>query len=149
MKNLVTAVVCGSHFGDGTPDGSVVARGVREWLRLYGPIHHMVTGGASGVDSIAHALALTLGLVASVIPALWGKYGDAAGPIRNRQILEKFDVDVVLAFPGGNGTADMIGLAEAAGIPVWVWRAEWHEPGWELRTHHGKHGVQLSLPLAV
>jgi len=33
-------------------------------------------------------------------------------------MLDKGQPDLVLAFPGGNGTADMIRRAEAANIPV-------------------------------
>jgi len=33
--------------------------------------------------------------------------------------------DAVVAFPGGNGTADMVRRAEAAGVPVW--RVGWPE----------------------
>jgi len=150
MEKLSTVLVCGSRYGDGTPDGRIVARGLREWIRLYGSIHHLVTGGRDpqSVDGLAHAFALSAGIMTTAVPALWGRYGDAAGPMRNRRMLELFDVAAVLAFPGGHGTADMIALAEAVGIPVWQWNALRSEPAWELRSKP-VFGVQLVLPLAV
>lgn len=43
---------------------------------------------------------------------------NAAGPIRNQHMLDIGKPDVVLAFPGGRGTEDMIRRAEKAGVPV-------------------------------
>lgn len=44
--------------------------------------------------------------------------GKAAGPIRNQRMLDDGKPDRVLAFPGGRGTANMVKLAKAAGVPV-------------------------------
>ena len=51
-------------------------------------------------------------------PADWDTHGRGAGPIRNKQMLEEGKPDLVIAFPGGKGTANMIGQAKEAGIPV-------------------------------
>lgn len=51
-------------------------------------------------------------------PADWDRHGKAAGPIRNRQMLDEGKPDLVIAFPGGRGTANMIEQAERAGVPV-------------------------------
>ena len=42
----------------------------------------------------------------------------SAGHIRNQVMLDKGKPDVVVAFPGGRGTADMVRRAEGAGIEV-------------------------------
>jgi hypothetical protein len=42
----------------------------------------------------------------------------AAGPRRNRRMLVAFKPDVVLAFPGGAGTASCCAVARELGIPV-------------------------------
>lgn len=42
----------------------------------------------------------------------------AAGPIRNQQMLDDGKPDLVVAFPGGKGTADMVRRARVAGIPT-------------------------------
>ena len=51
-------------------------------------------------------------------PADWQKHGRAAGPIRNQQMLDEGKPDLVVAFDGGRGTADMIARAEKAGVRV-------------------------------
>ena len=43
----------------------------------------------------------------------------AAGPKRNQQMLDEAKPDMVVAFPGGKGTAHMRQIAKAAGVPVW------------------------------
>jgi hypothetical protein len=53
-----------------------------------------------------------------MFPAQWDRYGEAAGPIRNAWMLEFGKPDLVVAFPGGRGTADMISKARKAGIEV-------------------------------
>jgi hypothetical protein len=51
-------------------------------------------------------------------PADWRTHGRTAGPIRNQRMIDDGKPDLVVAFPGGRGTADMVRRAEAAGIPV-------------------------------
>jgi hypothetical protein len=48
----------------------------------------------------------------------WRTYGAAAGPIRNQLMIDKGRPDLVVAFPGGRGTADCVARARAAGIEV-------------------------------
>jgi hypothetical protein len=45
-------------------------------------------------------------------------YNAAAGPMRNARMIKEGRPDLVVAFPGGNGTADMVCRARAAGIEV-------------------------------
>jgi RNA-splicing ligase RtcB len=52
-----------------------------------------------------------------VCRAEWDKYGPSAGPRRNARMVE-WKPDVVIAFPGNRGTADMVEKAESDGIPV-------------------------------
>jgi hypothetical protein len=78
----------------------------------------LMHGGARGVDSFAREWAATKPEIRRyVCNAEWGKYGKAAGPKRNSRMLQ-WNPDLVIAFPGGAGTADMIRQSEAAGIPV-------------------------------
>jgi hypothetical protein len=37
----------------------------------------------------------------------WEKYGRPAGPIRNQKMIDDHKPNLVVAFPGGRGTADM------------------------------------------
>jgi hypothetical protein len=53
------------------------------------------------------------------VPAEWKKYGKRAGPLRNARMLDDWQPDGVTAFPGGDGTADMMARARDAGVKVW------------------------------
>ena len=44
--------------------------------------------------------------------AQWTKYGKSAGPIRNAEMLRFGKPQLVVAFPGGDGTENMIGQAK-------------------------------------
>lgn len=81
-------------------------------------ITDVIHGGARGADTLAGEWALSWHIPVLVFPADWKKHGKAAGPIRNQQMLDEGKPDVVIAFPGGRGTADMIRRAKAAGIEV-------------------------------
>lgn len=58
--------------------------------------------------------------------AQWRRFGNAAGPLRNRFMLEKERPDMLVAFPGGKGTASATRLAMELGIPVF--RPSYEEP---------------------
>lgn len=47
-----------------------------------------------------------------------GPLDRSAGPKRNQRMLDKGKPDLVLAFPGGDGTADMVRKAKSAGVPI-------------------------------
>lgn len=51
-------------------------------------------------------------------PADWERHGRSAGPMRNQRMIDEGKPDLVVAFPGGAGTADMVRRAERAGIQV-------------------------------
>ena len=87
----------------------------RKWWNLT----MIITGGARGVDSLAHQWAKEKSLNTDVHYAQWDTYGKAAGAIRNRRMLEE-EPDVVIAFPGGTGTEHMITIARQAGVPVFI-----------------------------
>lgn len=78
----------------------------------------IIEGGAKGADFCARLYAKYCGWEHLPFPAEWKKYGRAAGSIRNTQMLVEGQPDLVIAFPGGNGTADMVKQAREAGIQV-------------------------------
>ena len=81
-------------------------------------ISKIVHGAARGADSIGWAWAVTRGIEAKAYPAKWNEYGKRAGSIRNQEMLDSENIDAVIAFPGGSGTADMVSRAKKAGINV-------------------------------
>lgn len=78
----------------------------------------VIEGNARGADRIAGYWARKNRIDNRKFNADWTKYGNAAGPIRNQTMIDKGLPDVVLAFPGNTGTADMVRRARAAGIEV-------------------------------
>lgn len=84
-----------------------------------GGITTIIHGGATGADSIAGDWSVNvLKKEAEVYLANWNMHKTAAGPIRNRKMLKEGKPDLVVAFPGGSGTADMIKIVVAAGLKV-------------------------------
>jgi len=81
-------------------------------------IECVIEGDAPGADRIAGTWARTHSIPNYKFPADWKKHGKAAGPKRNTQMILNAQPDLVVAFPGSKGTADMISKAKSAGIEV-------------------------------
>lgn len=77
----------------------------------------LIHGGAKGADQLAGEWGAEHNIPVMPLPANWKRHGRAAGPIRNRQMLEHRP-DLLIAFPGGKGTADMVRASNRAGIRV-------------------------------
>lgn len=79
----------------------------------------VVHGDAKGADTFAHDVCKAVGIEQVRIPANWTRFHRAAGPIRNGLMLDLFPtLDLVIAFPGGNGTKNMVELATKREIQV-------------------------------
>ena len=78
----------------------------------------LIHGAAKGADTIAGYWARENTIKEKQCPALWNTYGKAAGSIRNQKMLDDNKIDLVIAFPGGKGTADMVQRAKKANIEV-------------------------------
>lgn len=81
------------------------------------PVTHVIHGNARGADLLADAWADARGIQPVACRALWKFHGKAGGSIRNGAMLP-LQPDLVIAFPGGNGTADMVKQARRAGVEV-------------------------------
>ncbi len=68
----------------------------------------VVQGGARGADMLGKRWALENNYPYEEYTADWAKYGKAAGVLRNQEMLEESGAQIVIAFPGGTGTYDMI-----------------------------------------
>jgi len=100
-------------------------------------VHLLLHGGARGADSAIGRAAQQLGWSSLVMPAQWQLHGRAAGPIRNRELLQQaiaravahsspgYQASVlVVAFPGGAGTASLVRearhMASHSPVPISV-----------------------------
>ncbi len=73
----------------------------------------------TGADRIARTWALERGVIQAKFEAPFTAIGGRAGPQRNTAMLAMMrQVDLVLAFTGGKGTADMVAKARKAGVMV-------------------------------
>jgi hypothetical protein len=81
----------------------------------------VIHGGARGADALAGIAAKVLGLDVDCNPAEWQRYSKAAGPIRNRTMLD-MKPDLVIAFndPRVNscGTRNMVHQAKRRHVPI-------------------------------
>jgi hypothetical protein len=107
------AIVCGGRDYD---DVECIVKTLCEIHDLT-PITSLIHGGAPGADSLAGLWAKNREIKTTVFYADWKAHGRAAGPIRNRQMAET-KPDLVVAFPGGKGTQNMIETAKDYGIKV-------------------------------
>ena len=115
-------LICGSrHFTNYDFMGTWI------WKELFSKVEgfnitEIIHGGARGADTLAGLYAERHETPCKVFPADWDKYGKAAGPIRNKQMLDEGKPDLVIAFRGPNsrGTQNMIDQATKAGIPVQI-----------------------------
>lgn len=78
----------------------------------------IIEGGASGADSLGGFWAESKKIPLLVFKADWHGLGRAAGPIRNKKMIVEGKPDLVLAFPGGAGTRNMVTQARNANIEV-------------------------------
>ncbi len=74
----------------------------------------LIHGGANGADTLAGAWAIARGIPVDVFPAEWRSDGRAAGAIRNVRMLREGQPQLIVAFPGGKGTAHMVSIAKRA-----------------------------------
>lgn len=104
------------------PDEAAVWRELDALLAEHGQITVVHGACPTGADAAAHHWVAEAGdapVVEEQHPADWGRYGPAAGPRRNREMVQ-LGANVCLAFPTVNsvGTVHCLRLAEAAGIEV-------------------------------
>lgn len=77
-----------------------------DWGKLYdnlddylSPDLIIIQGGAKGADFLARVWAKHMGVEWHEYPADWMSHGKAAGHIRNKQMLDEGNPDLVIAFP--------------------------------------------------
>lgn len=91
---------------------------VLDRLHAKTPISRLIAGDARGADALALAWADSRDVRRTRYKAHWRTRGNAAGPLRNARMLRKGQPHLVVAFPGRNGTLDMVNRARFAGVPV-------------------------------
>lgn len=83
-------------------------------------ITEVVSGGSGNVDRAGEYWAYYRGYAVTRFPADWGKYGPAAGPIRNREMAAYADALIAVWDGESRGTKNMIEEMRVLGKPVVV-----------------------------
>lgn len=107
-------LVCG---GRGFADSDLLDKTL-ERLASANQIDCIIEGNARGADRMAGFWARKHRIDNLKFNAEWALYGPGAGPLRNQRMLDEGKPDLVVAFPGGGGTADMVRRAKKVGVEV-------------------------------
>ncbi len=109
-------LVCG---GRNYTDRDHIWNTLNELDHARGPFAVIIHGCASGADDEAMIWAQTTpGRKHLPFEADWVRHGRQAGPRRNQRMIDEGRPDLVIAFPGGAGTSDMVKRARKANIEV-------------------------------
>lgn len=112
---MMRVLVCGGRdYNDYENVCDVLAR---LDYRFHDDYFTIVQGGARGADALAKRWAIEMHVPYEEYKADWDKHGKSAGFIRNQEMLDT-GIDLVVAFPGGNGTAHTVRNAHRMGIMV-------------------------------
>ena len=117
-------IVCGGRDYGKNPDGSNndaemdFLFNVLTELLIKHPDMVVIQGEARGADRLAKNWAEFINVPVVSFPANWVLYGTLAGPIRNLQMIQEGNPDLVVAFRGGAGTRNMIKQAMQYDIEV-------------------------------
>jgi len=89
----------------------------------YGANLIVIEGGAKGADTLAREICEELAIPFKEYKSEWAKYGKAAGPIRNKLMLDDNpEIELVIAFHNNieesKGTKNMVEQAKERGINV-------------------------------
>jgi hypothetical protein len=112
------------HWGD-SYIASLILRGLKSYDREHGPEGlYVVHGCAPGLDTVVDKEGDYLGMDVRGYPADWERHGKAAGPIRNREMLDKTNPKIIFCFHdepvASKGTRDMAMLGLTAGKTVYL-----------------------------
>ena len=95
-------------------------KSILDIIRIEYSIDTIISGGASGADSLAEKYAKENNIPLVIYRAEWDKYGKRAGFIRNKYIID--DCDICIAFWDGKskGTKHSIDLAKSSNKKVLI-----------------------------
>jgi hypothetical protein len=95
---------------------------IDKFLDTLPPDATILEGDCRGADKISGYLARQRGMEVITEPADWEADAKMAGPIRNQRMLDKYEVNLVVAFhndiSNSKGTKDMVLRARKANIEV-------------------------------
>lgn len=116
ILNGETWLICGGRdFNDSAMFQDAMGRLVEMW----GLPARIVHGAAPGADAMADWWGRHHAIDVVRVPAEWDRHGLLAGPKRNQAMLFQYRPKRVIGFPGGKGTANLIGQAKTQRDSGW------------------------------
>lgn len=111
-------LVCG---GRDFADQNLVFRALDAVAKKHGTKRLAIIHGAcpTGADKFAEEWAKDREVAYIGVPAMWKSEGRSAGPIRNKRMRDTTSPDHCIAFPGGEGTRNMVALMREIDIEPW------------------------------
>ena len=104
---------------------------IRDYLAEKGAKLFVIEGRARGADLTAERVAILNGIPYQGFPAQWKKFGKAAGPIRNEQMLVEGRADGTIAFHDdithSRGTRHMIDISAKRQVPFTLYTFYGHD----------------------
>ena len=123
----IVVLGCGGRYYFNQENVNTALGRIHRANTITGVIH----GAATGADTLAGRWARDNMVAEHPFPAEWQTHEDdckpycyargycaKAGYRRNKQMLKEGVPDLVIAFPGGNGTKGMVKIAVEAGVPT-------------------------------
>ncbi len=108
-------LVCGGRDG---LDPDYIEKTLDRVLAARGPFERLIHGDARGVDRTAGKWARDNHILEWEFLPEWHRVEVSDGLSRNQRMILEGAPDLVIAFPGGEGTANMVEQAQAAGVEV-------------------------------
>lgn len=108
-------LVCGGREFD---DWILLDKTLRKVFKMGFSEPVIIEGGAKGADFLSRCWAKVHNVRYEEFPADWKRHGKKAGMVRNHTMLVEGKPDLVVAFPGGRGTEDMVKRALKQGVEV-------------------------------
>lgn len=80
----------------------------------------ILSGGGRGVDACGERFSKEMGFQLKLFPADWNKYKRAAGPIRNKAMVQEADIVICFWDKKSKGTKSLIDFARKESKKVYI-----------------------------
>ena len=133
MQPVYKVIIAGTRTFN---DYEILKKYLDHQLRNKATTHRIciISGCAKGPDQLGIRYAIEKGYQVLKYPADWNKYGLAAGPIRNTQMINNADAVIVFYDGKSKGTQDTINKAILKKLPMIVNYYKQLDSGYDIQS---------------